>query len=65
MYYNKIRINYLAVEMTICAIAKFVLDYLRYSNIGKVITINQIICFMFFILGAVILYKGKRKDKRT
>lgn len=65
MYYNKIRINYLAVEMTICAIAKFVLDYLRYSNIGKVITINQIICFMFFILGAVILYKGKRKDKRA
>ena len=68
IFYKKVKINYLAIEMIMCAVAKFVLDYLRYSNIGKVITINQVICFIFLIIGTIILIKDKykeRKGKRT
>lgn len=62
MYYNKVRINYLAVEMIMCAVAKFMLDYLRYSNIDKIITINQVICSIFLIIGALILINNKYKN---
>lgn len=68
IYYKKVKINYLAIEMIMCAVAKFMLDYLRYSNLGKVITINQVICFIFLIIGTIILIKDKykeRKGKRT
>lgn len=64
IYYKKVKINYLAVETIMCAVAKFVLDYLRYSNIGKVITINQVICFIFLIIGAAILIKDRYKERK-
>lgn len=63
MYYKKIRVNFLALEMCICAISKFLLDYLRYSNLGKVITINQILCLCFLGLSMTIFYRD-RKIKR-
>lgn len=65
IYYKKVKINYLAIEMIMCAVAKFMLDYLRYSNIGKVITINQLICFIFFIIGTVILIKDRYKERKS
>lgn len=61
MYYKKININYLSFEMMICALAKFMLDYLRYSNLGNIITFNQVICILFFIVGVVILIKDIHK----
>lgn len=63
IYYKKVKINYLAVEMIMCAVAKFMLDYLRYSNIGKVITINQVICFIFLIIGTTILVEDRCKER--
>lgn len=65
IYYKKVKINYLAIEMIMCAVAKFMLDYLRYSNIGKIITINQLICFIFMIIGAIILINDRYKKRRS
>lgn len=64
IYYNKIKINYLAMEMIVCAVAKFMLDYLRYSNVDKLITINQVICFIFFVIGTITLIKDKYKERK-
>lgn len=64
IYYKKVKINYLAIEMIMCAVAKFMLDYLRYSNVGKIITINQLICFIFMIIGAIILINDRYKKRR-
>lgn len=64
IYYKKVKINYLAVVIIMCAVAKFMLDYLRYYNIGKVITVNQVICFIFLVIGAVILIKDKHKERK-
>lgn len=63
LYYKGIKINYLAIEMIICAVAKFMLDYLRYSNLGKVITLNQIICLSFFILGIITLLNDRHRRR--
>ena len=60
VYYKKVNVNFLALEMCICAIAKFLLDYLRYSNLGKVITINQILCLGFLVLGITIFYRDRK-----
>lgn len=63
LYYKKIDINYLAFEMIICAVSKFMLDYLRYSNLGKVITFNQIMCIIFCIIGIIILARNIHKKR--
>lgn len=63
LYYKKININYLAFEVIVCAVAKFMLDYLRYSNLGKLITFNQIICIIFCIIGIIILARDIHRKR--
>lgn len=64
----------ISITIILSAISKFLLDYLRYDHLDKVITKNQIISIVFVIIGIVtILYKyiknnkikleDKRKDK--
>lgn len=57
LFYQKVKLNYFSLELIICSIAKFLLDYLRYFHIGKIITTNQIICIIFFIIGILTLKK--------
>lgn len=61
IYTRRIQINYIAIEMIICAISKFVLDYLRYSHIDVVLSINQIICLIFMCIGALIIIKQHKR----
>ncbi len=60
--YNKTKyiIEYTLIS---CSLAKFLLDYLRYSHLNVTISMNQIISILFFVIGTgIIIYKGKRKN---
>ena len=69
MYFYKKKINksfsfktlgYLTIA---CSISKFLLDYLRYEHINKIITLNQIICLVFVIIGVIII-KGVKNGRK-
>ena len=44
----------------ICGIAKFLLDYLRMSHLGKMFTINQIVSVIFVLIGFYLVLVDKR-----
>lgn len=44
-------------EIMICSIAKFILDFLRYEHINKIITTNQIMCIILFVIAIIYLIK--------
>lgn len=56
-----------AKSFILCGIAKFSLDYLRYSHINQIISLNQIISIIFIIIGIIIFIKEKHdiKSKKT
>jgi len=39
------------------------LDFLRYSHIDKIISVNQILCYVFVILGLYCIYKNNKVKK--
>ena len=45
----------------ICGVFKFLLDYLRQSHVGVVLSTNQVLCLVFIILGFVFIYNSKIK----
>ncbi len=51
------------VVLILCAVSKFLIEYLREEHIGKIITPNQVICVIFIVLGAVCAVKSPRKQK--
>ena len=51
----------IAITMIMCATGKFLLDFLRYEHIGKLITFNQLISIVFIIIGVVIIIKNKSR----
>ena len=59
-YRKKINNNTVGNVFILCGIAKFLLDYLRLSHVGKVITINQIFSLIFIFVGICVLYKNKK-----
>jgi len=44
-------------------LAKYMLDFLRSSHINIVISKNQYLCFIFFIIGIICMYKDKDVNK--
>ncbi len=61
--YNKYKSN-LIIEYTMisCSIAKFLLDFLRYSHINKTITLNQWISIIIFTLAiGLLIHKNNKK----
>lgn len=56
------RKNKYITEITIitCAIAKFLLDFLRYSHIGIILSVNQIVSILF-VIGSIISILIKHK----
>ena len=44
----------------ICGIAKFLLDYLRMSHLGKILSINQIVSMIFVLIGFYIVLADKK-----
>lgn len=53
-------IRNVGVIMTSCGVCKFVLDFLRHGR-TSFLTINQVVCFIFILIGIVIIYQ-KRKN---
>jgi len=47
------------MAVVLSSIFKFIFDFLRNSHIGIIISLNQIICIIFFIIGMFILIKYK------
>ena len=65
LVYRKYKsINLVNISIITCAIFKFILDYLRHSHIGKIITLNQIACIaaIIIVLINIIYTKYKKMD---
>lgn len=43
------------------ALAKFLLDFLRYSHVGKIVTGNQMVCLIIMVVGAVCGFVNWRR----
>ena len=52
--------NLIEITLILSAIAKFLLDFLRYSHIGQILSVNQVISIGFIVIG-VVLYRRKIK----
>lgn len=53
LYYHKVNINYIALELVLCSSLKFILDFFRQDHMGKLLTINQIVCIIFLVIGLI------------
>lgn len=62
-YKNKFSIKLIMIEIIICGISKFVLDFLRYEHTIKLITSNQIMCLLLVIFSSIYLIRLNKKIK--
>ena len=62
---NKYRNNKYIIELTIIssALTKFLLDFLRYDHLTKIITVNQIFSIILILIAIIILIR-KRNTKK-
>jgi len=61
--HKKSKINIIYLTIIICAISKFLLDYLRYDHLTKSITTNQIISIILVIIVLVLNIIERVKKK--
>lgn len=61
---NNISIQLIMKEIMVCSIAKFMLDFLRYEHVSKMITSNQIMCVVLFIISLLYFIKLNRGVKK-
>ena len=62
-YMNKFSIKLIMIEIIICGISKFLLDFLRYEHTIKLITSNQIMCLLLVIFSSIYLIRLNIKIK--
>lgn len=48
------------IAMLICAISKFILDFFREYHVGKIITINQVLCLIFVLFSLYLMRLSKK-----
>lgn len=58
---NKIKKNIVTITLLLSVSAKFILDFLRYSHIGKILSFNQIVCL---IIAVVCILNSLAKNRR-
>lgn len=51
----------LGISFVLCGISKFLLDYLRMSHIGKVLSFSQVISIIFIVIGGFIIKLSKNR----
>jgi phosphatidylglycerol:prolipoprotein diacylglycerol transferase len=56
---NKFTWYSFGMSFILCGLSKFILDFLRNSHVGIIISLNQILCLIFILIGLVIIYKYK------
>lgn len=62
-YKKKFSIKLIMIEIIVCGIAKFLLDFLRYEHTVKLITSNQIMCLLLVIFSSIYLIRLNKKIK--
>lgn len=65
--YLKHNISFILIikEIIICSIFKFLLDFLRYDHVTKVITPNQIMCLVLIVIGVIKLLSLNKKLEKS
>ena len=61
---NKIKANGDSVTLTLlfCTVAKFILDFLRYSHIGKIVSSNQVVCLVIAVICVIHSFINSRRN---
>ena len=59
---NEYNYKQMGIIILVCATTKFILDFFRMSHVGKILSINQILCLIFVFIGIGILYINKKKN---
>lgn len=49
-----------SINMILCGVGKFSLDFLRSEHVGKILSINQMVCLVFIIAGFIALKLPER-----
>ena len=62
---NRENKNIIEITIILSSTAKFLLDFLRYSHIKEIISINQIISIVFVLIGIVLICIKNRKVKNN
>lgn len=57
--------NKLQMCFILCGFAKFILDYLRISHSGVLLSTNQIISIIFIIIGFILIFIKQENNKKT
>ncbi len=60
---KKFKTNIIDLTIIICAFIKFLLDYLRYDHLTKIITTNQIISLLLIVI-IIVKFIFKKLNKR-
>ena len=59
------RKNISLITIIMCATCKFLLDFLRYDHLNKVITINQIISLIVIIFSVILIIKNNNVNHKN
>ena len=54
--------NIICITFILCGFTKFILDYLRISHKGVIISINQIVSLLFVIIGIILMITQYTKN---
>lgn len=66
MFYRYERQNTnLCLLIVLCGVSKFILDFLRSSHYGIILSVNQIVCLLFVIVSVGLMIKEKRKSNEV
>jgi len=66
LLFNKLDLKkHITLNALLCALAKGLLDFLRYSHVNQVISINQIFCILVAVTVLLIAYVIPKPGKKT
>lgn len=60
----KTKKSIVTITLLLSASAKFILDFLRYSHVGKVLSLNQIICLVVVVVCIICSLIGNKRFKK-
>lgn len=58
---NKYNVKVFSIMLLLCSISKFLLEFLRMSHVGKIISITQLISLLFVLISIYLIIKTRRK----
>jgi phosphatidylglycerol:prolipoprotein diacylglycerol transferase len=58
------KVLFIGKAIFICGISKFLLDYLRMSHAGQIISVNQLTSIIFMLIGMFLILKDNIKKAK-